>query len=104
MLIKEQIEKFFSNDKLTITKDGSTTYIHHSSFGEAICVINSTNHAYGNKDYLKSISRLHSVERKLVSEVFKNYLEKITGTTLVKFVPLSNPSYKYVLTEELPYP
>ena len=104
MLIKEQINKFLTNEKIEISMDGDTHYLTVSSWELPICVVNSTNYAYGNKEYIKSVSALHSVPKALVKEVFTEWLQSKFNNELKDVIFFGAPLYKFIAKQEIPYP
>jgi hypothetical protein len=104
MLIKEQIHKFLTNEKIEIIKDGDTHFLSVSSWELPICVVNSTNYAYGNKEYIKSLSSLHSVPKALVKEVFTEWLQSKFDKELKDVTFIGSPLYKFLAKQEIPYP
>lgn len=104
MLIKKQIHKFLLNDKIEITKDGDTHYLKVSSWDLPICVVNSTNYAYGNKEYLKTVSLLHGVPKALVIEVFTEWIQTNFNSEIKNVKFFGSPLYKFLVNQEVPYP
>lgn len=84
--------------------DGDTHYLTVSSWELPICVVNSTNYAYGNKEYIKSVSALHSVPKALVKEVFKEWLQSKFNNELKDVIFFDSPLYKFIAKQEIPYP
>jgi len=104
MLIKEQIKKFIESQNVELLNDGSYYFLKVSSLELPICVINSTKYAYGNKEFIKTISTLHSVPKALVIEVFNEWLQSQFNNELKSVIYLGSPIYKFIANLEIPFP
>ena len=104
MLIQEQIKKFIESQHVEISNDGSTHFLKSSSWESPICVVNSTKYAYGNKEFIKTISTLHSVPKALVIEVFKEWVQSKFNNELKDVIFLGSPLYKFIADLEIPFP
>lgn len=104
MLIKEQIKKFIEVQNVEILNDGSYHFLKVPSLELPICVINSTKYAYGNKEFIKTISTLHSVPKALVIEVFNEWVQSQFNNELKGVIFLGSPIYKFIANLEIPFP
>jgi hypothetical protein len=104
MLIQEQIKKFIEGQQVEISNDGSIYFLKVSSWESPICVINSTKYAYGNKEFIKTISTLHSVPKALVIEVFNEWVQSQFNNELKSVIFLGSPIYKFIANLEIPFP
>ena len=104
MLIQEQIKKFIEGQQVEISNDGSIYFLKVPSWELPICVINSTKYAYGNKEFIKTISTLHSVPKALVIEVFNEWVQSQFNNELKGVIFLGLPLYKFIADLEIPFP
>jgi len=104
MLIKKQIKKFIDIQNTGLSNDGSNYFLKCSSWELPICVVNSNKYAYVNKEYIKTISTLHSVPKALVIEVFNEWVQSQFNNELKNVIFLGSPLYKFIVNLEIPFP